>query len=486
MDSGREDGSLELFAPPPDPGRPAAPARAAAPLAERMRPRSLDEVVGQAHLVGPEGPLRALSREAQLPSLILWGPPGSGKTTLARLLARAAGARLVALSAVTAGVREVREVVSEALRAARRGERTVLFLDEIHRFNRAQQDALLPHVEAGTVTLLGATTENPSFEVNAPLLSRCRVVRLHRLEPADLLVLCRRALEDPERGLGRLGLEADDALLRALAEAADGDARRALGILEAAAALQRSRRPGSRRLDPELLEAAVGSPVLLHDRDREEHHNLASAFIKSLRASDPDAALYYLARLLEAGDDPLFAARRMVIFASEDVGNADPAALPLALAACQAVERIGLPEGRIPLAQAATYLALAPRSKAAYRALGRAEEAVRRYGSQPVPLHLRNAPTALMGREGYGAGYRDPHGEPDAFVPDRNLPEAIPEEPWYEPVDRGAEVALARRLADFRRRRAAARGRSDARSTDSPARAAKEAPPPSTPAQGRD
>ena len=448
------DGHLELF---PRPSVAEAGARrggAAPPLLERMRPRSLDEVVGQSHLVGPDGPLRALSRSGQLPSLILWGPPGSGKTTLARLLATGAGARLVALSAVTAGVREVRQVVAEARSGARRGERTVLFLDEIHRFNRAQQDALLPHVESGALTLVGATTENPSFEVNAPLLSRCRVYRLRRLEAGDLVALCRRALADRERGLGQLGLDADEALLRALAEAADGDARRALGLLEAMADLHRIRLPERRSLAPELLAEVAGSRVLLHDRDREEHHNLASAFIKSLRASDPDAALYYLARLLEAGDDPLFAARRMVIFASEDVGNADPAALPLALAACQAVERIGLPEGRIPLAQAATYLALAPRSKAAYRALGRAEEAVRRYGSQPVPLHLRNAPTGLMAREGHGAGYRDPHDETDAFVPDRNLPDAVPEEPWYQPVDRGAEAELARRLRRLRERRA--------------------------------
>jgi putative ATPase len=445
--------SLDLFGR----GRPRAPAAArgapGTPLAERMRPASLDDVLGQDALLAPGAPLRVLCETGELPSLLLWGPPGSGKTTLARVLARLQDARFVALSAVSAGVKEIREAASLAAHERRSGRRTVLFLDEIHRLNRAQQDALLPYVEDGTLTLFAATTENPSFEVNAPLLSRCRVFVLERLDAASLAAIVRRALADPERGLGASGVRASEEAIHALAEAADGDGRRALGVLEAAVALHRQGPDPAAPLAAETVARAAARPLLVHDRDREEHYNVVSALIKSLRASDPDAALYWLARMLAAGEDPLFVARRLVVFASEDVGNADPAALPLATSAFLAVERIGLPEGRIPLAQAVTYLACAEKSNASHAALGRAAEAVERFGSAPVPLHLRNAPTPLMKELGYGRDYRYPHDAPDAFVPDRNLPDALGDARFYEPKPVGAEQDFERRLALWRKRR---------------------------------
>ena len=440
--------SLELF---PD----AAPARVPrdAPLAERMRPRSLDEVMGQEALLAPGMALRALADAGRLPSLILWGPPGCGKTTLARLLADCCQARFEPHSAVMAGVKEIRAVVERARREPSGAPPTLLFLDEIHRLNRAQQDALLPHVETGLLTLIGATTENPSFEVIAPLLSRCRVFALERLSTEALREVVVRAAQDAERGYARSGPEVPGEVVDALVHAADADARRALGLLETAVAIHAQSGDAGAPLSLDSLREAVGQPVLLHDRDREEHYNLASAFIKSLRANDPDAALYYAARLLAAGDDPLFLARRLVIFASEDVGNADPSALSVATAAYQSLERIGMPEGRIPLAQAITYLACAPRSNAAYLGMNRALAAVSEHGSLPVPMHLRNAPTGLMKSMGYGEGYAYPHDAPGGFVEARNLPDALGDARFYEPGGEAAEAEVAERLAAWRKRR---------------------------------
>jgi len=438
-------------------GSPAADR--SAPLAERVRPTELDEVVGQEEVLGPGGFLREAIEADSLPSMILWGPPGCGKTTLARVIARSTRFRFVPFSAVLSGVKEVREVVAEArtLRA-REGRGTLLFVDEIHRFNKAQQDAFLPHVEDGTLTLVGATTENPYFEVTAPLLSRCRVVRLLPLSLEALETLVRRTLADVDRGLGASGIQVPDEAIRSLCQAADGDGRRVLNLLEAA--VGHARRMGRPVVDAEVLQAAATRVGVRHDRAYEEHYNVISAFIKSLRGSDPDAALYYFARMLEGGEDPGFICRRMMIFAAEDVGNADPRALQVAVAAHEAFRAIGLPEAAIPMAQAVTYLATAPKSNASYRGLREAQQAVRRTGTLEVPLSLRNAPVEGMKDLGYGDGYVYPHDVPGAFVPQAvYLPSALEGVRFYDPSGAGYEKTIAERLQAWREARRAARER---------------------------
>jgi putative ATPase len=423
----------------------------AAPLAERMRPARLEELVGQAHLVGPGRLLREMIEGGRIQSLILWGPPGSGKTTLARLLAHSTSAHFISFSAVLSGVKELRLAVEEA-RAERElhGRASVLFVDEIHRFNKAQQDAFLPHVEDGTIVLVGATTENPSFEIIAPLLSRCAVLVLHPLDADDIRALVKRALEDRERGLGARALAIDDAALAFIADRAQGDARAALNVLEGAAGLAASRHAETLSLD--LVEEASQRRALRYDKAGDQHYDVISAFIKSMRGSDPDAAVYWLMRMIEAGEDPLFIARRMVIFAAEDVGNADPAALPLAVAAKDAVHFVGLPEGRIPLAQAVVYLATAPKSNASYKAMLAAAADVARHGTLPVPLHLRNAPTPLMKDLGYGRGYQYAHDMPDQAVAHAHLPDELRGRRYYEPSDNGAERSIAERMTRRRPR----------------------------------
>ena len=422
------------------------------PLADRMRPRSLDEVVGQTHVLG-EGKLLARAiRDDRVPSMILWGPPGTGKTTLAQVVAHETEARFVPFSAVLGGVPELRKIVQAAEEQKRvYGKRSILFVDEIHRFNKAQQDALLPHVERGTVVLIGATTENPSFAVNAALLSRARVFRLEPLGDADLVILLRRALSDTEHGIGKLSLEVDDAALAAIAQGAGGDARRALDVLELSARHATSEE-GSGKLDLEAVEQALSSKTLLYDKSGEEHFNVVSAFIKSMRGSDPDAALYWMMRMLEAGDDPLFVLRRMIIFASEDIGNADPRALPLAVAADQAFRRLGMPEGMFPLAQCCTYLASAPKSNASYRAWTAAKADVAEHGALPVPLKLRNAPTKAMKEWGYGDGYRYPHDEGGHAEGETYLPDALAGKRYYHPTEQGLEARIKERLERLRKK----------------------------------
>jgi putative ATPase len=419
-----------------------------APLAARMRPRTLDEFAGQRHLVGEDGALSRVVRPGYLPSMVLWGPPGSGKTTLARLLAERAGGTWRQLSAVTSGVADLRQLVAEARALRQAGGRTVAFIDELHRFNKAQQDALLPHVEDGTITLIGATTENPYYEINSPLLSRLRVYRLEPLSEDDLRLIVDRALSEP-RGLdGRTTLEpeATDALL----DLSGGDARQALNILEAASTLV----PSDATVTPDAVAEAAQQRMLAYDRVGDQHYEAASAFIKSMRGNDPDAALYWCASMIAAGEDPTFVARRIVIAASEDVGNADPRALQVAVAAMQAVEMIGLPEAQYALAQAAAYVASAPKSNRAGAAYFAALADVEEQGRQPVPLHLRPSAHRRLSREfGYGRGYLYPHDYEDADVDQQYLPDALAGKVYYEPSDQGLEGQIGDRLARLRRAR---------------------------------
>ncbi len=399
------------------------------------------------------GPGHILGLKSALPSLILWGPPGTGKTTLAKLLAARSGARFVGLSAVQSGVKELREVMADAeRRLGEFSERTVLFLDEIHRFNKAQQDALLPHVENGIVTLIGATTENPSFEVNAALLSRCKVVRLEALEPADLRMLLDRALENESRGLGKLNLECAPEVRDLIARESGGDARRALSTLEVAAEVVSPDARGVRVITKQSVEEAMQRKTLLYDRAGDEHYNIVSAFIKSMRGSDPDAAVYWMARMLEAGEDPIFIVRRMVIFASEDVGLADPEALRVAVAALDAVRLVGIPEGTLPMTQAVLYLACAPKSNSVLTTYSKAKAAVSEHGALPVPNKLRNAPTHLMKSMGYGGGYQYPHHFEGHYVAERYLPDAIENERFYNPSSSGREAKLAAQIVERRQK----------------------------------
>ena len=420
------------------------------PLAARMRPRSLDELVGQDAVIGPGSVLREAVEADQLPSLILWGPPGSGKTTLAMLLAARTKASFEHVSAVSAGVGDLRQIVARAGERRRLGRRTVLFIDEIHRFNKGQQDAVLPYVESGLVQLLGATTENPSFEVNAALLSRTRVVRLEALDAEALRIVVRRALADPERGLAGRGVGLDGAAEARLVGLAGGDARVALDALELAVVAV-SRRGGT-TVEVTDVEGALQSPALLYDKAGDQHYWLISAFIKSVRGSDPDAAIYWMARMLEAGEDPLFVARRLVILAAEDIGLADPRALTVAVAAQQAAHFVGMPEGYLPLAEATLYLAMAPKSNSTIRAYGAARQDVLDTLHEPVPLHLRNAVTGLGKAMGFGAGYRYAHDEAGGVAEQQYLPDRLAGRMYYEPGERGAEAAIAVRLAEIRRR----------------------------------
>ncbi len=425
-----------------------------APLADRMRPRSLEEFVGQDHLLGQGKVLRQAIESDHLPSMILWGPPGSGKTTLAMIIASTTGAQFLAFSAVLAGVKEIKEVIQEAEEEWRYNKRrTILFVDEIHRFNKAQQDAFLPHVERGTIILIGATTENPSFEVISPLLSRTKVFTLQSLKEEEIELILNRALTDREKGMGKYQTAFESEVIKGICQLANGDARAALNTLEMLVLTTSPDDEGIRRIKKEDLKEVLQRKAYLYDKSGEEHYNLISALHKSLRGSDPDAALYWLGRMLEAGEDPLYIARRMIRFASEDIGMADPQALQVAVAAQQAFHFVGLPEGDLALAQAAVYLATAPKSNAIYTAYQRVQRDVRETENMPVPLHIRNAPTKLMEDLGYGKDYKYPHDYPDHFVEEEYLPENLKGRTYYHPTEHGFEKEIRKRLEYWRRRK---------------------------------
>jgi putative ATPase len=426
-----------------------------APLAERMRPRSLEEYSGQDHLLGPGKPLRVQIERDDSGSMILWGPPGVGKTTLAKIIAETTQATFIEFSAVMSGIKEIKQVMSSAAQAAELHSRTILFVDEIHRFNKAQQDAFLPYVERGTIRLIGATTENPSFEIISALLSRCRVYVLQPLSEERIAALLRRAIEDTERGLGATGLTADEDALQLIASYSSGDCRSAYNTLEVAAQLAAE---GNKHISRALATEAVQQRVLMYDKSGEEHYNLISALHKSVRNSDPDAALYWLARMFAAGEDPLYLARRVVRMAVEDIGLAAPEALNLCLSAKQAMEFLGSPEGDLALAEAVVYLALAPKSNSVYTAYGAVQQEIEHTRQEPVPLHLRNAPTRLMKELDYGKGYRYAHDEEGRVADMDCLPDSLKGRRYYKPTQEGREKLLAQRIEEIRRIRSGKRG----------------------------
>ncbi len=440
---------MELFeAARPKPGDK----RDLVPLADRIRPDRVEDFVGQEHLLGPGRFLRSMIEKDQLQSLIFWGPPGTGKTTLASIIARSTRSFFLSFSAVLSGVKEIRQVVQEAEEQKARGRRTILFVDEIHRFNKAQQDAFLPHVERGTILLIGATTENPSFEVNSALLSRCKVLTLRNLTAEEIDRILNRALLDEENGLGKYKTELAPEARKFLREMAQGDARVALNALEMAVLTTSPNTEGVRVLSLPIMEEAMQRKSLLYDKAGEEHYNVISAFHKSLRGSDPDAALYWLARMIAAGEDPLYVARRMVRFASEDIGLADPQALHVALLSMEAFHFIGLPEGELALAEAAVYLATAPKSNAVYVAYEKAKQDVAERGALPVPLHIRNAPTRLMKELGYGRGYKYAHDYSGGVVEQDYLPAELGVRYYYHPTERGFEEIIGQRLQEWRKK----------------------------------